>query len=240
MSEVKPYVVTGASGWIGRALVTALLENDGVVVAQHRSPLPPELSAHPRVVGVSGDLRNLETIDHLISVAVDRFGGVAGLINNAASQPVDAIADTDVAAFDDVIESGLKSVFFVIQRSAPHLVDGGCILNIASIEAVTAPPGHAHYGAAKAGVIALTRTAAVEFGPRIRVNALLPGLIARPGIEQEWPDGVSRWQQRAPLGRLGEPTDLAKAARFLLSADAAWITGAALPVDGGMLARTTW
>lgn len=236
----KAFVVTGASGWIGQGLVAALVERGHIVIAQHRSPLPDSLAKDPRVVSVAGDLRDMDAIDALAALIKDRFVQVAGVINNAASQPVDAFTTTTPERFDEVIESGLKSVFFMIQRLAPLVADGGCILNIASIEGITAPPGHAHYGAAKAGVIALTKTAAVEYGPRIRVNAMLPGLIARPGIETQWPDGVTRWQARAPLGRMGEPADLAKAALFLLSADAGWITGVALPVDGGMLARTTW
>ena len=94
--------------------------------------------------------------------------------------------------------------------------------------------GHSHYGAAKAAVVAHTRAAALELGPLgIRVNAVAPGLIARPGIAEQWPDGVARWEAACPLGRLGEPDDVADACLFLASDAARWITGAVLVVDGG-------
>lgn len=85
------------------------------------------------------------------------------------------------------------------------------------------------------------RASALELGPRgVRVNVVSPGLIARPGIEEQWPEGVERWQQAAPLGRLGEPEDVANACAFLLSDLSSWITGAEIIVDGGVLARPTW
>lgn len=236
----RTFLVTGASGLLGSALVSTLLGHGGRVLAHHRSPLPDHLKEHPDVSAFEADLQDVHQIRAMATFAEERFGHLDGVINNAASQPVSAFAETSEVEFDGVLDSGLKSVFFLIQSLAPLVADGGCILNIASIEGIAAPPGHAHYGAAKAGVIALTKTAAVEYAPRIRINALLPGLIARSGIEDEWPDGVRRWRERAPLERMGAPEDVAMAALFLLSPAAIWITGVALPVDGGMLARTTW
>ena len=119
------------------------------------------------------------------------------------------------------------------------MADGGAIVNVASIEALQPAAGHSHYGAAKAAVVAHTRAAALELGPLgIRVNAVAPGLDRPPGDRREWPEGVARWEAACPLGRLGEPADVADACLFLASDAARWITGAVLVVDGGVLARS--
>jgi len=114
--------------------------------------------------------------------------------------------------------------------------DGGAVVNVASIEAERPAPQHSHYNAAKAGVLMHTRAAAFELAPLgIRVNAVSPGLIWRAGLEQQWPDGVARWKEAAPLRRLGRAEDVADACLFLASPAARWITGVNLPVDGGVL-----
>jgi NAD(P)-dependent dehydrogenase (short-subunit alcohol dehydrogenase family) len=112
---------------------------------------------------------------------------------------------------------------------------------VASIEGLQPAFAHSHYSASKAAVLMHTRSAALEFGPLgIRVNALAPGLIDREGLRAAWPEGVERWQSKAPLGRLGEAQDVADACLFLLSDAARWITGATLNVDGGMLTHPIW
>jgi NAD(P)-dependent dehydrogenase (short-subunit alcohol dehydrogenase family) len=109
-------------------------------------------------------------------------------------------------------------------------------VNVASIEGLRPAPEHSHYVAAKSGVLAYTRSAALELGPHgIRVNAVSPGLIWREGIEEAWPEGVASFRSRAPLGRLGRPEEVAEACLFLSSPRASFITGANLVVDGGIL-----
>ena len=101
--------------------------------------------------------------------------------------------------------------------------------------------GHAHYATSKAGLIMFTRAAALEYGPRgVRVNCVSPGLVDRAGLADDWPDGVGRWQERVPLGRLGTAKDVADAVLFLLSPAARWISGTNLVVDGGMSAQSRW
>ena len=118
---------------------------------------------------------------------------------------------------------------------------GGAIVNIASLSAHRPALHQSHYNASKAAVIALTRSAPVEYAPQhIRVNSVSPGLIERPGIERQWPDGVRRWTERAPLGRLGTPADVANACVFLASPLASWITGHDLVVDGGISAAPAY
>lgn len=131
-------------------------------------------------------------------------------------------------------------ITFSCVRAAAHSMigrSGGSIVNIGSLNA--SRPGHqqAAYDSAKAGVVALTRAAAVELAPHgIRVNSVSPGLIDRPGLAEAWPTGVRGWLDRCPAGRLGDPQDIADACVFLASPLASWITGQELVVDGGISA----
>ncbi|HEX9013666.1 MAG TPA: SDR family oxidoreductase, partial [Anaerolineaceae bacterium] len=138
-------------------------------------------------------------------------------------------------------EANLTSAFLVSQaaaRSMQRRGSGGVIVNIASIEAQFSAFGHSHYDAAKAGMVALTRSSALELAPYgIRVNTVSPGLIGRKGLEQDWPQGVESWLKLAPLTRLGTPDDIANACLFLSSTAASWITGVNLVVDGGISCR---
>ncbi|WP_240659874.1 SDR family oxidoreductase [Streptomyces sp. WAC 01529] len=118
---------------------------------------------------------------------------------------------------------------------------GGSITQIASIEGSRPGPGHAHYSASKAALMMFARSAALEYGAwGIRVNSVSPGLIDRPGLAEEWPEGVERWGRAAPLGRLGRPEDVGSACVFLASDAASWITGVDLVVDGGVGVAPVW
>ena len=115
------------------------------------------------------------------------------------------------------------------------------MVNVASIEGSDPAAGHGHYATSKAGLLMFTRASALEFGgDGIRFNAVSPGLIDRVGLREAWPDGVARWLDESPLGRMGSATDVANAVLFLLSPAAEWISGANLVVDGGMSAVSRW
>ena len=138
-----------------------------------------------------------------------------------------------------MFRDNLESMFLCTQAAAAVMRErgGGAIVNIGSISATNPATDHSHYNSAKSGVVTFTRSCAQELGPfGIRVNAVSPGLIHKPGIEKAWPEGVGRWRSRAPLRRLGEPEDIADACLFLASPAARWISGQNLAVDGGMLA----
>jgi NAD(P)-dependent dehydrogenase (short-subunit alcohol dehydrogenase family) len=167
-----------------------------------------------------------------------------GLVNNAAVQPVVELANISRQDWRHVLECNLEGAFMTATSAARAWADAGVrgdIVNIASIEGLDPAIGHAHYASSKAGLLMMTRAMALEFGPQgTRVNAVSPGLVDRNGLQEEWPEGVAKWERNAPLGRLGLPGDVADAVLFLLSPAARWISGANLVVDGGMSVVPRW
>ncbi|MFG2963782.1 SDR family NAD(P)-dependent oxidoreductase [Streptomyces sp. NPDC048288] len=243
-------LVTGASGGIGRAIARRLAA-EGAAVALHchtAVAAARETAAAiggDRAVVVQGDLGDERTCHRIVREAADRCGGrLTALVNNAAVQPVQPLPGMTAADWRAVVDTNLTSVFACTQAAAELMRTqsaGGTITHIASIEATHPAPSHAHYSAAKAAVVMHARAAALEYGPfGIRVNTVSPGLIDREGLSESWPEGVRRWQEAAPTGRLGSPEDVANAVLFLTSPLASWITGHDLVVDGGVSARPTW
>lgn len=143
-----------------------------------------------------------------------------------------------------MIDTNLTAVHRLSQVVAKAMIAAqapGSIVHVASIEGTQPAPLHGHYAAAKAALIMHARAAALEWGSeRIRVNVVSPGLIDRPGLGDDWPEGVQRWLAAAPLGRLGTPEDVGDACVFLCSDLSRWVSGANLVVDGGVLTHPTW
>ena len=233
-------LVTGASGTIGRGVARRLAEAGAAIIVHYRSDadsaasLAAELGAQ---AVVQADLADAAAVDAMFEAVQPSM-----VVNNAAAQPLQALAGMSDGEWRDVLGANLDGPFLVTQRAARAWGEnGGAIVNIASIEGSDPAAGHAHYATSKAGLIMFTRAAALEFGPvNIRVNCVSPGLIDHEGLADEWPEGVERWRERAPLGRLGTPKDVADAVLFLLSPAARWISGANLVVDGGMSAQSRW
>ena len=233
-------LVTGATGGIGSAIASQLASL-GATVAAHGSKAF-DLRAYDfgnDAFAVSGDV--VRDADAIVGSCLSQTGRLDILVNNAGIWPVGELTeltDDDVA---ETIRVNLLGVAAMTRASALAMTNGGAVCNIASIEAFGAPSMHSHYVASKAGVLGHTKAAAVELGTRgIRVNAVAPGLIERPNIAREWPEGVGRWTRACPLGRLGTGFDVAKAVAFLVGPSSAWITGTCLVVDGGMTARSPW
>ncbi len=249
----KVVLVTGGGSGLGRGIARRFAEAGAAVVVNYRRSAAgaEEVAsrirdAGGRAIAVQADVARRADVERLIAAAADAFGRLDVLINNAGFYPLDPLLEMSDAAWDAVLDANLRAVFLCTQLAARRMKAqrareadfAGAIVNIASIEAQNPAPLHSHYNAAKGGVLMHTRAAAYELGEYgIRVNSVSPGLIWTEGIEENWPEGVARWREAAPLVRLGQPDDVADACLFLASPGARWITGADLVVDGGVLTK---
>lgn len=247
----KAALVTGGGGGIGRAISLAFARA-GAAVAVHyyQNPEPAEDTVSQiRELGgqaeaVHADITSEHDVGNLLPEVRSVFGRLDIVINNAGIYPLSPLIEMALWQWEEMLATNLRSAFLVTQAAAQQMIlqgEGGAIVNIASIEGISPAPGHSHYSAAKGGLIMFTKASASELGKhRIRVNAVSPGLIWRPGLEKDWPEGVQRYTEAAPLQRLGQPEDVASACLFLASPAASWITGINLVVDGGVLTHQTY
>lgn len=239
-------VVTGAAAGIGAGIARRLsAAGASVVVHTRRTSVDAVMASLPGPsASVTADLVDEDAPRRVVAGAIEAFGRIDGLVNNAAVQTLAPLAETSDDAWREMIETNLTAVHRLSRAIAARLVEqggGGSIVHIASIEGMQPAPMHGHYAASKAGVIMHARAMALEFGEHgIRVNCVSPGLIDREGLAEQWPEGVQRWQQAAPLRRLGTAEDVGDACVFLMSELARWVTGANLVVDGGVTARPSW
>lgn len=239
-------VVTGAGGNIGSGIASRMVAAGATVVAHTRSSPVTHLrdrSGDP-LAAVVVDLTSASGPRELIDMVLQHLGRLDALVNNAGIQPVAPFADLTDTEWSEMIDTNLTAVHRLTQAAASAMASqgtGGSIVHICSIEGTNPAPGHGHYSVSKAGLIMHARAAALAYGPAgIRVNTVSPGLVARPGIVSAWPEGVRRWREACPMGRLGTPEDIGDACVFLCSDLARWITGTNLVVDGGVLSRPTW
>lgn len=239
-------IVTGAGGVVGTGIAQRLLAAGATVVAATRSS-PVEHLVDRSGVPVTNVMADLTTDDGpgiVVATTIGRYGRVDALVNNAGIQPTVNFGDMSDKEWSDMIDTNLTAVHRLTQHVSGAMRSsgrGGSIVHIASIEATHPTPVHGHYATSKAAVVMHAKAAALSFGSdNIRVNAVSPGLIARPGLNDEWPEGVRRWNAAAPLKRLGTPADVGDACVFLVSDLSRWITGTELVVDGGVRTNQTW
>ncbi|MBT8078685.1 MAG: SDR family oxidoreductase [Gammaproteobacteria bacterium] len=240
----KTVVVTGASQGIGADIAASFAASGAAVVVHYRSneAAAESVLAVIRDSGgaaesIPADLQKEDAVQTLFDAAASAFSPVDILVNNAGSFPVSPLLDISLTQWRRMYSDNVESTFLCSRTAARSMqrTGGGVIVNIGSIAAISPGPQHAHYNSAKAAVEMFTRSAAQELGQyNIRVNALAPGVVHRPGLEDDWPDGVRRFIDAAPLSCLVQPRDVSNACLFLASDDAARITGAVLPVDSGV------
>ncbi|MCP4203327.1 MAG: glucose 1-dehydrogenase [bacterium] len=247
----KAALVTGAGRGIGAGIARRFGQAGAAVAVHYRSSADGARAVVEeieetggRAIALHADVTDGAEVARLVDETVNALGDLDILVNNAGIYPVSPLLEMADEEWDAVVDANLKSVHVCTRIAAARMVaqgGGGAIVNIASIEGLAPAKLHAHYTSAKAGVLMHTRAAALELGPEgIRVNAVAPGLIWKPGIEEDWPEGVQRWLEAVPLGSLGRPEDVADACLFLASPASRWVTGASIAVDGGMLSKAVF
>ena len=239
-------IVTGGDSGIGRAVALAFAREGADVVVAY---LPDEeedgaqtaklvQSAGRRAVQVPSDLTSEDACDELVDRTVSEFGRIDILVNNAAYQMAQpgGIEAITTAQFDRVMKTNLYAMFWLSKKSLPHMAAGASILHTSSVQASSPSPELMDYAITKAGIVNFTRALASSLGERgIRVNCVAPGPIWTPLIPATMPEEeVESFGEQTPLGRVGQPAELAPAYVFLASGKASYITGEVLAVTGGL------
>lgn len=245
MLKDKVVVITGASRGIGEAIARSCLEQGASVVLASRkqADLDRVVATLPadRAIAVACHTGKAEEVDALIAKAVDRFGRVDGVVNNAATNPYfGPLIDIPDAAMEKTLEVNVRGYLYVARAFVKHAQrrgGGGSIVNIASVAGLRAAPMQGFYGATKAAVISMTQTLAFELGGQnIRVNAIAPGLVETKFAAAIVANPMLRDHviKRTPLARHAQPSEIAGSVVYLLSDAASFTTGTVVVVDGGM------
>jgi NAD(P)-dependent dehydrogenase (short-subunit alcohol dehydrogenase family) len=248
----KVALISGASGSIGRAIALAFAREGAALVltGKSSSTRSAQLLTEIQDLGapaqyLAGDLRDEATARHVVDAAVHAHGRLDVLVNNAGVDFHSLIADTDATDFDRVVAINVRGMLLLTKHALPYLMrgSGAAIVNVASRLALVGLPGQAVYCGTKGAVVSMTRALALDHaGQNVRVNCICPGPIDTPMIrdwlqEQENPAEFERGVLAGiPLRRLGQPDEIAMGVVFLASDEASYITGAALPIDGGYTA----
>ncbi len=246
----KAAIVTGGSTGIGRAVAMALARsgvhvafnylNEGEASLLDADRTASELEAQGvRVFRKAVDCTDSAGVTRFVDEATEALGGLHILVNNAGIGRDRALWHMTDEDWHAVLDTNLSGAFYFLRAMAPHFraQEYGKVVNISSVHALSSEFGLANYAASKSGLLALTRSAAVELGPfNVNVNAVAPGYIRTTQLTERVPsENLDRARERSPLGRLGDPQDVAGAVLFLCSEAARHITGVVLPVDGGYL-----
>jgi 3-oxoacyl-[acyl-carrier protein] reductase len=245
-ADERVAVVTGAAQGLGEAIAGRLV-NDGfrVVCGDRNDELNEQaaLAADPggRVLAAHLDVRELESVEACLALAIEHWGGVDVWVNNAARTAARPFLEVEPTEWDDVLATNLRGTYFGCRVAGRHMCERGHgrIVNLASIagqwgRSLTG----VHYAASKAGIVAVTRVAAVTFAQHgVTVNAIAPAAIEGPQVAAMPAETIEAYAKQIPVGRLGRPEEVAALVAYLASDEAAFTTGATFDVNGGMLMR---
>jgi NAD(P)-dependent dehydrogenase (short-subunit alcohol dehydrogenase family) len=239
----KIAVITGFGSGLGRAIALAFAREGAAVagISQSEGKGAETLAliekSGGRALFRSGDVTKTADIDDLVRDAAVQFGGIDIAVNSAGVRTNGSITDITRASWERTLEVNLTGAFVVCRAAVPEMKKrgGGVILNIAARSGMQGQAGRAAYCASKGGLVTLTEAMAMDYASdRIRVNCICPGPTRTPMVDTSTPEKLARYKTRVPLGRIGEPEDIAWAALYLASDEASFVTAAILPVDGGI------
>lgn len=238
----KVALVTGGSRGVGRGIATRLLDAGATVVICGRNEpenLPTDSDGvHRTEKFVCTDVRDSEAVDALVGRIVDDHGSIDIVVNNAGGTPVVPAAEASAGYSTKVVALNLLSALHVATAAYPRMVEqgeGGSIVNVTSLSGLRPSPGSAAYGAAKAGLVNLTTSLAMEWAPAVRVNCVSAGMVRTEMFTDYYggAEGAAAVAATVPMGRVAEPTEVGDAVVFLASPLAAFVSGANLVVHGG-------
>jgi NAD(P)-dependent dehydrogenase (short-subunit alcohol dehydrogenase family) len=232
-------LVTGGTKGVGRGIAERFLAAGADVMITARTDPDAAISDGGRTAGfTSADVRDPEQAAATVAACVERFGRIDVVVNNAGGSPPAEAATASPRFSESIVRLNLLAPLHVAQAANARMQEqheGGCVINIGSVSGTRPSPGSAAYGAAKAGLLNLTMSLAVEWAPRVRVNAVTPGLVETEQSHLHYGDeeGVAAVARTVPLLRMGTPADVANACLFLASPTASYVSGANLVVHGG-------
>ncbi len=245
MFKNKTAIVTGAAKGIGYGIVLKLAEGGANVIMGDndqeeniKAAQEIEKKTGSKCLAVSCDVSKKADADNIVKTAIDKFGSLEILVNNAGIFPFKPFLELTENDWDKVLDINLKSIFLCSQAATKVMKEGGKIVSISSIAAFVGFEGLTHYCASKGGINGLTRALALELAPKkINVNAVAPGSIKTPGSSSVTDAQVKQLNESIPWKRMGEPEDIAEAVAYLASEAADYVTGQVLIVDGGWTLR---
>lgn len=246
----KTAIITGSTSGIGEGIAKRFAKEGANVIISGRNRKAGEQvcrdieeEENGSCYFVQGDITEFDTNKLLVSTALEQFGGMDIIVPSAGELGIGAAADISTETWDKTISTNLSAVFYLCNQALPHMCEkgSGTIIVISSIAAYKFFPNHPAYCASKAGVNAFVRQLALDYGPKVRANLICPGQVDTPMLHNsvkafDNPEEIiQQTAERLPMKRIGMPEDIAGAALFLASEEAAWISGSSFVVDGGSL-----